>query len=307
VAIQLSVVCGLHRSGTTFVGDILRYGGAVVVHEPLNERFGMADVSIAYPHADSKGDVFAKLLDDAVNLARPWNKNTTYIRANGLRRQMYALTGGRSGLRWGWLRLRHKLGVAPPHLCLKDPFMTLATSYLVRQHGLKVVCVVRHPAAIHYSTEKQSWRFDVDNLLRQPELMSRFGADIPDKHWDLARTHTAASIALLWKLMARTVYQSLQENDKLLVVRHEDLCTAPLTWVQKIYAHFKIPYTDSIQKYVKMTSSGSQVEAPDGQIHSFNRNALALVNAWRGKLGQKDSGIIREIIGEDYSLFYDRW
>lgn len=301
------VVCGLHRSGTTFVGEILRQAGVTVIHEPLNEQFGMAGVPIAYPFVEKAGDVFARLLDDAVTLERPWNKDASFLKVGGIRHHLYALTGGRSGLLWGWLRLSRVLGLSPGRVCLKDPFMTLATPYLVSEHGLKVVCMVRHPAAIHYSTEKQNWRFDVDNLLRQPELVSRYGADILDSHWDMARKHAAASIAILWKFMVRINTALAREHKRLLIISHEELCLVPQETARCICNHFGFVFPPKLERFVTWHSEGGSAEARDGKTHDFLRNTRALVDEWRNRIAKNDEAMMREISGEDVSNFYGKW
>lgn len=302
------VVCGLHRSGTTFVGKILGHGGVQVVHEPLNERFGMVEVPIAYPYAESKGDVYTGLLDDALNFARPWNRDVTYIQASsGMHRRLYARTGGRSGFRWGWLRLRHKLGLLPRHICLKDPFMSLATPWLVRHHGLRTLCIVRHPAAIHYSTEKQNWRFDIENLLRQPELINRYGFDIPKVHWELAMQHAAASIALLWKFMVRINSRLAKEDGRLKIITHESLCLEPVETACNICSHFQVPITSKLEHFVIESSEGNQAEATNGKIHDFLRDSRNLVNVWHDRIDKNDEAMIRNIAGDEVELLYSNW
>ncbi|MDX2504238.1 MAG: sulfotransferase domain-containing protein [Gammaproteobacteria bacterium] len=301
------IICGLHRSGTTFVGEILKRAGVTIIHEPLNERFGMVDVPIAYPFCEKQSDTFKGLLDDAIDLRRPWNKDVTYIRGNELRRNLYAMTGGRSGLKWGLLRLRRALSVVPRHICLKDPFMSLATPYLVKEHGLKVVCMVRHPSAIHYSTEKQNWQFDVDNLLRQPELVTRYGKDISNDHWELARNNPAASIAILWKLMVRINLAVSQNDERLLMITHEDICFDPLKVANKICSHFGIPFSLSIEQFVIKHSFGGSVEAKNGKTHDFKRDSRAIPDSWRGKLTSSDEEMIYQIAGKEVQQYYGAW
>ena len=181
--------------------------------------------------------------------------------------------------------------------------MTLSTPYLVREHGLNVVCMVRHPAAIHYSTDKQGWRFDVDNLLQQPELIARHGADIPKAHWDLARESAAASIALLWKMMMRVNGPLAERDSRMLMVRHEELCLEPQKTVRKICEHFGIPFTPILEGFVSENSEGDQAESKDGKTHDFRRNSRALIDTWRGKVSEDKVALMREIIGEDLRLF----
>jgi len=303
---QAYIVCGLHRSGTTYVGKLLQQAGVVVVHEPLNERFGMRDVPIAYPYVDGADNAYAPLLDDAVDFHRAWNKDVTYIKAQGLRKKMYQILGGRSGVRWDVLRLKSLLHLMPNKVCLKDPFMSLATPYLVKHHQLKVVCMVRHPAAIHYGTEKQSWRFDINNLRRQEKLVESVAADVPEQHWDMADKHAAASIALLWKLMLR-INQSLEkESSNLKLITHEDLCIAPLDIAKAICSHLGVLYTPKLNEFVLEHSQGSRVEAKAGQTHDFKRDSKSIPTAWVGKLSKSDEKMIWDIAGAEIEQVYGK-
>ena len=218
-----------------------------MVHEPLNERFGVVGVPVAYPFVDVKGGQYAPLLDEITSFRRPWNRDPEFLPITGMRRKLYALSGGRSGLRWSQLKLRERLRIAPRHVCLKDPFASLATPYLINRIGARVVCMVRHPAAIHFSTEKQGWWFDVENLFNQAELIARYGGDIPESHWALARKYHAASIALLWKFMLRVNEPLREEDGRSLMLRHEDLCLEPTQAAHKIFEHLDVPYTSRVE------------------------------------------------------------
>ena len=153
-----------------------------VIHEPLNERFGMKGVSIAYPYVE-EANGYSKLVDDAVSFERPWNKDVKVTKSTGFRRLVYSLTGGYSGLKWGALRFRKMLGLAQGRVCFKDPFMSLAPPYIAKSLDIKVVCMVRHTAAIHYSTAKQGWDFTIENWRQQKDLIDRHGSDLQEDYW----------------------------------------------------------------------------------------------------------------------------
>jgi len=298
------VCCGLHRSGTTFVGELLKRAGINVVHEPLNEKFGMCDVPVAYPYVGASGGSYAALVDDAIQMSRAWNKDTSFLKAQGIRRKIFQITGGKSGLKWGWLRLCAASGIKKGPVCFKDPFMSLATPYLVGHHRLRVVCLVRHPAAIHYSTMRQKWNFDATNLLRQRELMAKYGEGIPDSHWELARSNPAASIALLWKLMVRINFPLSVRDEKLLLVTHEEFCMHPVKVSERVFFHLGVPFDSKVEQYIRDMSSGERALPEAGKVHSFKRNAKALASAWRGRLPADDERIIYELAGEEIAEFY---
>ena len=64
------IVCGLHRSGTTYVGEMLKQTAGCVLRESLNERYGMKDVSISYSYAERFEDCYVSLIEEAVYMAR---------------------------------------------------------------------------------------------------------------------------------------------------------------------------------------------------------------------------------------------
>ena len=209
-------------------------------------------------------------------------------------------------MRWGWLRLRKKIGNPHVNICLKDPFMTLATPFLLHQYHLNIICMVRHPAAIHYSSLKQGWRFDVNNLLKQPDLLALYGHDIPSVHWDLARKHPAASIALLWKIMIR-INSGLTENKQLLMISHEALCIEPIDIGRRICMHAGISFSHNLNNFLLNHCYGERAESKVGYVHDFRRNSKSLVTLWRSHINLKDELMMREMIGDKVEEFYGKW
>lgn len=308
----LLIICGLHRSGTTYVGRILDFDRTVsVIHEPFNVRFGLAGGQLWYPYIEDINDpealFYRQFADDAVCFRRRWSHDVSHITSTGLRRWFYERTGGKSGLRWEMLRLRYRLRLSMPRICWKDPFVTLSTSYLLNQFGARAVCLVRHPAAIHVSTNRQEWRYDIENLLRQHSLIRNYAYDIPERYWELAKDDAAASIALLWKIMVRINIPIAAKDNRLLIVRHEELCLEPEEIAAKIVFHLGLEFTSSMRQYVLSMSTGQTAEAHNGKTHSFKRDSRALISSWRDKISKNDEHTMREIIGEDLNLCYPEW
>lgn len=304
---KLLLICGLHRSGTTYVGKIAAKSDCVIVDEPFNEQWGVEGVPVVYPFAENDDSPYASFIDEVMRINRPWNKKPHVLSSKLMKDKVYALTGGISGLRWGILRWRKRLGLMPERVCLKDPFATLALPYIVSAFGALAVCIVRHPAAIHYSTQKQGWRFNASNLRNQPLLIERYGKDIPDKHWTTADESAAAGIALLWKMMVRVNTAFAEKDDRLLMIRHEDLCLDPENTARKIFLHLGLKSTPAVFAYVASMASGERAEAKANELFSFKRDSKALVDCWRGKLAQSDEKILREIVGDDILRQYAHW
>ena len=90
-------------------------------------------------------------------------------------------------------------------------------------------------------------------------------------------------------------------------LRHEDFCENPMDSSITITEHLDIGFTDSMRKYIAITTSGGAVEAPAGKTHAFVRDSKALANAWREKLDPDDARIVREVVGDDLFTFYAQW
>ncbi len=299
----LLIICGLHRSGTTLIGELLRRSGVTVVHEPLNERFGVRDVPLAYPYVHAKGGEYAAFIHQVANLQLPWNTNPRHLHLPLWKKTCYRITGGRSGLRWRWLRLLALPGIHPALLCFKDPFLSLATPYLLQHIPCRILCLVRHPAAIHLSTQRRQWFFDSSNLYRQAELMRDYGQYMTDSEQQLATHHHAASIALLWKVMIHINLPLTTQQDRFMLCTHEEFCSHPLQVTEKIFQHFRLPLTTSVKTFVEQTTKGTHTTGK--HLHDFHRNSKALPDQWQTELDNTTKAIIHDIARKEITRIYD--
>lgn len=306
---QLRVVAGLFRSGTTYLSEILRRGTRCpLLDEPLNIRRGMAGVPLAYPYVAAGGGEHARLIDDVVALARPWNRRTAQEHAGGVLRQaVRSARALRLRLHWDRLRTARALGMGPRCLLWKDPFATLAAPYLLARHGARMVCMVRHPGAIHVSLRKQGWRFNAGFLHAQGELLQAYGYDILARHWELAMSQPAVAVAILWKFMARVLGDLSGRERLLLVVKHEELCREPLTSAAAAARHLDIRLGASARRFIARHSSGERALAEHGRARDLVRDSAGLAEAWRRESLPEEEALMREVIGEDLFRIYERW
>lgn len=307
---KLSVICGLHRSGTTFVGKLLsRAAIGQVIVEPSNPLWGVLGVPMWYPYLEQGQNSnleVKQLYEDLVNFRRRWNRvpprSVRFHTSLALR-----LFGGRQGLIWSRLQCQQWLNQLPQHIFWKDPFVTFALGYLIQTYDTYAVCMVRHPGALFFSNHRLNWRFDVQGMRLQALLMGHYGQGIPQEHWNLAVPGSAASIAILWKLMAQVVHSVSERFSQILVIRHEDLCLAPVRTTAQICAHLQIPFTSKIQNYLEQTGKGKNAVPPTGVVHSFRRDRDALISEWRQKVSEQDTAVMQDIIGDDLNIFYPAW
>ena len=206
---------------------------------------------------------------------------------------------------WALLRLRGMLAFPPKHVIWKDPFCTFMLDYFLFVHHVKVVCLVRHPCALFYSIDKQNWLFDIDYIFNQKHLVLDYASDIQNDVWQKARESNAYSIAILWKIMIRMIYRLSLQSSNLLVVRHEDLCDRTIAEGKKICRHFDMSWSDGVLDYVRKSSTSSNIETALGDTKNMDRNSKAITSVWRGKVSEEVNGILRDVIAEDWALYYD--
>lgn len=298
------IICGLHRSGTTYIGKILKYAPDTrVLQEPFNYKYGIEGVPSWYPYiSQSDPDPkVSKLIDILTRLEGRWSEPEG---GEGWRRNIARLIGNRQQRRWRLLKVKRVMKNLPRNIIWKDPFCTFMVDYLTRENNFPVVCMIKHPCAFYYSVKKQNWQFDVDHLLRQSALIQRFGSDVSGDVWQLASENNLLSLSLQWKLMARVVSHSRHQNKKLLLVRHEDFCNAPEIWIEKICNHLNIPLTQKMLNYVSKTTRGSVVEGPPGVAELYERDSNSLQHIWKKNLSVLDQREVLDVVGKDLQLFY---
>lgn len=113
---------------------------------------------------------------------------------------------------------------------MKDPIALYSAEWLADTYNMAVVVMIRHPAAFVASVKRLDWRFDFNNMLRQPELVR----DLLPEFRDVIETYSSAPPSLVemgitqW-MMAYTVAERYRERrPEWHFVRHEDLALSPV-------------------------------------------------------------------------------
>lgn len=303
---KTGVICGLHRSGTTYIGRILSLTSSTsVIHEPFNPVWGLeyAPPTYTYWRAEHASSCAEEVVRKALMFQGSFSKPVS--NKYGWRKTRYKFFGGKQHLQWTRLKLLKFLHMAPKHIIWKDPFCTFMVDYLSRISNMRIVCMIRHPCAHYYSVSKQNWHFDISNLTRQKKLLTDYGMGISEHLWEKAKGDNLTSIALLWKIMIRMLTSLSKQDNNILLVRHEDLCTKPEVELGYICNCLGISFTPRMRKYINRTSHGSSAEALDGKVHDFVRDSKALVDVWKNNLPKRKQEILLHIIGEDIKQFYD--
>jgi hypothetical protein len=259
------VVTGIHRGGTTFLGELLHASGHYAyLHEPLNARFGIEGVDRWYPQR-LPGDPPAALdallerlhaMDirfKAPHVAgEPWPKR--------LARRVVKSRGHLDLLKYRWLQRQREVLV-------KDPFFSLcAGSFAARHDDVRAIFVVRHPAAVFDSVSRMGWQLD-------PALAD---GDAPDDDVPLWR-----ALAGLWVRIYSAAEQAAAQCDRVLLVKHESLCTTPLDEAERILHFLGRPRDRRTDAFIRERMFAGTVTPAGRDLHVRRRDAGALAQAWK--------------------------
>ncbi|MBN1440974.1 MAG: sulfotransferase [Anaerolineales bacterium] len=287
------LVTGAHRSGTTWVGRMLCAGGeAFYIHEPFNNvrQSGPTWVPKPFPHwfysiADADAE-YARLLRNVVEMRYPL--------LPALAQSRTAAHFGRAARDWA-LSLAARLRRRRP--LLKDPIALFSAEWLARRFGMRVVVLIRHPAAFAASVKRLEWWFKFSNWLEQERLM---GGDLaafaePIRRYVAGKKDLVDQAVLMWNGMYSAVSRYRTEHPDWLFVRHEDLAAEPLREFPALYRHCRLTWNAAaeagIRKYSERPDAGP---LSGGRPTDIRRESRKTVSVWRRILTPEEAERVRE-------------
>lgn len=296
------LVTGAHRTGTTWVGQMLTAGRQVAyISEPLNvlHRPGVlrSPVSHWYTYICSENEAgYLPAFQEMLQLRYHWGKEMLALRS-----RKDFLRMGRDWsifLRGRWLKRRP---------LLKDPFAVFSIPWFIERLGCQVVVTVRHPAAFASSLKRLNWPFDFRDLLAQPLLLQaglhEFRSEM--EQMLLSRDDIIAQASLLWRIVYQMVAGYRRRYPQLSIVRHEDLSLAPLEEYRKLYEELGLKYTLEAQTTIQAASSSENPgELSKQSVHSVRLDSRANLHNWKRRLDLSEINRIRSLTEDMTELYY---
>jgi hypothetical protein len=304
------LVTGARRSGTTFSGRALSLHPSVsYLNEPFNWQFGIEGLvnepSYLYIDKNNASKEQLSLLDDFFSLRRaryryfPEGMDLTRLlpRISNIFRNyshekfplriFRVLQKNRGQYEFNKAKLFH----GKKHMLVKDPLAALASEFLADRYGLKVVVVIRHPAAFFHSMKNKGWGYDSESFTRQEALKDRF-PEIFEEDFLNARG-IDDYIINEWIAVYAVLFNYLKAHpDKFLAVRHMDISLKPVETFKSLFRKLDFPYTQRIEnRIIKLTSTSNKIE-PTKMI-DLTRNSSQLPFLWKEKLTSSEIDKIR--------------
>jgi hypothetical protein len=255
-------VTGTHRSGTTWVAQMLSVPGIWHVHEPFNPNKGMWKESFTYASPDREVPAVDAMLKSLLR--------------GGRRRALNIPNSQHPWMPLRWSPLR------PRRLLLKDPLACLLTGYLARHFHLKTLVIFRHPCGFVSSVQRLGWPTAgyLRAFLERQDLMQEHLHPYAELMRRYSQTDSVESAAVLHGVLNQVLWNQTQQFG-LRWMRFEDLCTSPIEEFHNLFEWCGLPYDDHTRRFHEALSLSEPRPVEDYHTHAVQRNSQAASESWR--------------------------
>lgn len=298
------LVTGSHRSGTTWVGQMLATDPELCyLHEPFKPGWDPPYVWTRFKDyftyvTDENAPLYEKQVARTLGLHFSWKRHFDYAPSLS-----QAVGATRRWARWTARRLRGRRPL------VKDPIALFSAPWLARRFGLGVVVMIRHPAAFVSSIKVKKWHFDFNHWLRQDllmrDLLAPFEADLRAAAAGPGEDLVEQAI-LQWRVFHHVIHEFEQRHADWHFVRHEDLSLDPVAGYRRLFAGLGLSFTPDCERMIRECTDKANLKdaALAGKSTHFTKlDSAENVKNWQRRLSPDE--ILRVRRGtEDVSPFY---
>jgi hypothetical protein len=188
------------------------------------------------------------------------------------------------------------------NLLYKSPFSSLSSYYLAEKYNMKVVVLIRHPAAFYYSMKKRGWHMNPEDFLKQKTLIDDYLDSIDSDIFNF--DSKIEKIINEWKVVYSVLLDYILKSDNFIPVRHMDICYEPLNIFRDLFQSLNLEFTEKIEnEIISMTSNQNNTDTE--KKHDFNRNSKGIPDIWKKKLSKNEKFIIKEKTEELSKEYFD--
>jgi hypothetical protein len=276
------LVTGSHRSGSTWVGQRIATSPEVgYIHEPfgLNHHPGVCAMRVPY--------WFLYVTEDNAADFRPYLQKTLRFSYSPLaelraaRKPRHLARLASDGGHFLKYRMRHGRPL------MKDPIALFSSDWLASEFDMRVILLVRHPAAFAASLRRLGYRHPFSHFVEQPRLMrdhlGSFEGEI--RAMDEEPHGVLEEAALLWRLITFMTLKLRDAHPDWAFYRYEDLVRDPATRFSEMFDAVGLPFTTEVR---------------DGIARTTNPH----LTPWKDQLAPKEVAQLRSRVAELASLLY---
>jgi hypothetical protein len=299
---QPVLVTGSHRSGTTWVGKMIASSSSVgYIQEPFlpGRRPGICAVTFPYTFAyvtDDNGAAFYDHMKATLSFQFQFGAALTALKTP---RDVAIM------LKYGTQFFFNHARQAIP--LVKDPLAVFSAEWLARSFGMRVIVMIRHPAAFAYSVRRMNWKHDFSHFLQQPLLMRDYLHPFEAEIRAFAQTEQDIldQAALLWKLIYSVVLTYQQAHPEWIFLRHEDVASDPVVYFESLFQNLGLDFSPRIRQVIEDYSNATNPANPRrGTARFGKRHSKALIQNWKQKLTPEEIARLRHKVGDVADAFY---
>ena len=308
---------GIHRSGTSWIGKMLSFGGKFILKDEEIFNLSQAPSNTLL----KRGIVSIKELNSPINhwFLQIYEENEhqylDYIERILTNRYLLlaALSSAKnlSHVKTAFfakkqsLKLR-QLGRKHPSIII-EPIGLLSTDWFYNKFGLLVIVTIRHPASFVSSLKRLNWKFDFHNFIDQDHLMAgrlqRYQGELEDS---IALTDDIIGQGiLLWRLLYSVVKEYQEQYPEWIYIRHEDLASDPIGGFRSLYKLIGLNFTPmSRAKILEFSGDSNPSESPVHNPGMIRRSSRDTVRIWNQRLEKDEIERIKEGVWSVASNWY---
>lgn len=299
------LVTGSHRSGTTWIGKMLSTSPSVgYIQEPFNlddsQKFcgrcaAKIDYWYTYVTDENEANFYLPIkntLSFQYNLIEQMKANTTFMD--------YAIT-----LKEYLDFLKFRINKVIP--LVKDPLAFFSAEWLAGRFDMKVVIIIRHPAAFASSLKRLHWTYDFSHFLNQPLLMRDYLDPFHDEIISFCKEDRdiIEQAILLWNIIYSTLIKYQEKHPDWIYLRYEDIANEPLANFKSLFEELNLTFSESVASTIKSYSGNSNpAEAPKSSARFTQRNSKENIWSWKNRLSEADIERIRDGVAKVSNEFY---
>jgi len=307
VLVKPILITGSHRSGTTWVGNIISSSSKIQYIPDTFAPNGLLRQNqlfdIWYKHVPSSNNPtiynrLQKLFDFNYTITEALHLKDDRGKFN------YRNTPARLTF-YKEISMNKILGRNNLIPLLKDPIALFSAEWLYQNFYTNNIVLIRHPAAFVSSLIRMNWRFDFKNFLNQPYLMenylSRYSNNMKSKNLDIVMEG-----CILWNCIHIIIWDFKKKYPEWIYKRHEDLSLNPMGEFEDIFTKIHVDFTSVVKEKIESTTSiynPKEVEK-EGKIHQLRRDSKANIKNWQNRLTKDQIIAIRKLTEEISHHFY---
>ena len=274
------LVTGSHRSGSTWVGQMLSLSREVkYVSEPFNPGYGLKIFKSWFTYINSiNEEYYTKDIVKLLKFQGNYRLNLPAFRY--------------------WSNIFYPLSKRP---LIKDPIACFSSDWLAKKFNMQVVVLWRHPVAFYASLKRLNWHFDFSNFLSQKNLMTSHLEPLKDLIAKENKSY-AQEAATLWLCIYSVLDKYLTNNPSWLSKRHEDISQNPLNEFRDLYQKLDLEFSKKIERKIRQYSSGKNYEPT--KVLALKRDSSSVAKEWQKHIDQEEINIIKNITGNLALKYY---